>query len=179
MSSPVSPPRILLVDDDKVFCLALSTALKRRGHQVLIAHSVSEGIAEVEAWRPHRVVADLRMPGDDGLKLVQWLTEHQPHIEKIVLTGYGSIATAVEAVKLGAVQYLTKPVSADDVLCAFDGKTRSAEQEEAKAPSLEVVEWEHLQRVLKECHGNISEAARRLGMHRRTLQRKLARGRTE
>lgn len=166
--------RILIVDDDKTFCQALSLALKRRGHQVLLAHNVEEGLAEVRAFQPERVVVDLRMPGGSGLELVKEMGQEFPDIVIVVLTGFGSIATAVEAVKLGAVQYLTKPVSADALLAAFEGE---APEDETSAPSLDVVEWEHLQRVLAECSGNISEAARRLGMHRRTLQRKLARGR--
>lgn len=166
--------RILIVDDDKIFCDALSAALRRRGHQVLLAHDVEEGLAEVRAFLPDRVVVDLRMPGRSGLEIVEEIGQKFPDILVVVLTGYGSIATAVEAVKLGAVQYLTKPVSADVLLAAFDGE---APEDDNLAPSLDVVEWEHLQRVLSECGGNISEAARRLGMHRRTLQRKLSRGR--
>ncbi len=166
--------RILVVDDDKTFCRALAIALRRRGHQVLLAHDVEEGLREARAFRPERVVVDLRMPGGSGLDLVRALDESYPEVLIVVLTGFGSIATAVEAVKLGAVQYLTKPVSADALLAAFDGV---APDDDPQAPSLDVVEWEHLQRVLTECEGNVSEAARRLGMHRRTLQRKLARGR--
>ncbi len=166
--------RILIVDDDKVFCQALALALRRRGHQVLLAHDVDEGLSEANAFQPDRVVVDLRMPGGSGLDLVKALGEALPDALVVVLTGFGSIATAVEAVKLGAVQYLTKPVAADALLAAFDGV---APGEETQAPSLDIVEWEHLQRVLKESGGNISEAARRLGMHRRSLQRKLARGR--
>lgn len=166
--------RILIVDDDKTFCQALSLALRRRGHQVLLAHDVEEGLREARAFRPERVVVDLRMPGGSGLELVREIGQEFPDISVVVLTGFGSIATAVDAVKLGAVQYLTKPVSADALLAAFEGE---AADKSPMAPSLDVVEWEHLQRVLAECSGNISEAARRLGMHRRTLQRKLARGR--
>ncbi len=165
--------RILLVDDDKSFCQALSSALRRRGHEVIVAHSLEEGLAETVAWQPSRAIVDLRMPGG-GLQLVQELAKNHPEILSVVLTGYGSISTAVEAVKMGAVQYLTKPVSVDELLAAFTGV---APQEATLAPPIEVVEWEHLQRVLADCEGNISEAARRLKMHRRTLQRKLARGR--
>lgn len=166
--------RILIVDDDKTFCQALSLALRRRGHQVLLAHDVMEGLAEARAFQPDRVVVDLRMPGGSGLDLVRELGQEFPDICVVVLTGFGSIATAVEAVKLGAIQYLTKPVSADALLAAFEGE---APDDDRTAPSLDIVEWEHLQRVLAECSGNVSEAARRLGMHRRTLQRKLVRGR--
>jgi two-component system response regulator RegA len=166
--------RILVIDDDRTFCQALSLALKRLGYQVLLAHDVEEGLREARAFLPERVVVDLRTPGRSGLELVKELGQEFPDILVVVLTGFGSIATAVEAVKLGAVQYLTKPVSADALLAAFEGE---APEDETTAPSLDVVEWEHLQRVLSECSGNISEAARRLGMHRRTLQRKLSRGR--
>ena len=169
-----APCRILVVDDDKTFCQALRLSLRRRGHEVIVAHSVVEGLSEARAWKPDRVVVDLRMPGASGLGLVKLLGEAYPEVLVIVLTGFGSIATAVEAVKLGAIQYLTKPVSADELLTAFDGQAPEARN---KAPSLDIVEWEHLQRVLTECEGNISEAARRLGLHRRSLQRKLARGR--
>ena len=168
------PRRILLVDDEKPFCLALAFALRRRGHEVVIAHSVCEGRAEAAAWRPDWAVIDLRLGDGSGLELVEEFTSARNPIECVMLTGYGSIAGAVEAVKLGAVQYLTKPVSSSELLAAFAGQ---AKQELASAPSLEVVEWEHLSRVLSESGGNISEAARRLGMHRRTLQRKLAKGR--
>lgn len=174
-ASPDEPrSRILIVDDDKTFCQALSLALRRRGHQVLLAHDVEEGLREARAFCPERMVVDLRMPGGSGLELVREIGQEFPDILVVVLTGFGSIATAVHAVKLGAVQYLTKPVSADALLAAFEGE---APDDSPMAPSLDVVEWEHLQRVLTECSGNISEAARRLGMHRRTLQRKLARGR--
>jgi two-component system response regulator RegA len=175
----MSQHRLLLVDDDKVFCAALATALRRRGHEVLIAHNVSEALEEALLWKPDRIVTDLRMPDEDGLSLIRRFNEDFPDAVIIVLTGYGSIATAVEAVKLGAIQYLTKPVSADDVLRAFEGIpfSESAEEAAERAPPLELVEWEHLQRVLQQCEGNISEAARRLNLHRRTLQRKLSRGR--
>lgn len=167
--------RILLVDDDKTFCQALGSALRRRGHAVLLAHDVQEGLEEARVWKPQRVVVDLRMPAGSGLQLVGALADEAPETRVVVLTGFGSIATAVEAVKLGAVQYLTKPVSADELLAAFEGVSPVGDRR--RAPSLEEVEWEHLQRVLFESGGNVSETARRLGMHRRTLQRKLARGR--
>jgi two-component system response regulator RegA len=171
--------RILVVDDDKTFCQILATSLRRRGHEVLVAHNGQEALEEVRAWSPSRVVTDLRMPGGSGISLVRSLNAEFPRVRVVVLTGFGSIASAVEAVKLGAVQYLTKPVSAEDVLRAFDDTSPlSADPQSApQVTSLDVVEWEHLSRVLAECAGNVSEAARRLNMHRRTLQRKLARGR--
>lgn len=167
---------ILIVDDDVPFCQALTLALRRRGLEVLVAHDVPEGLKQARAFQPERVVVDLRMPGLGGLELVRALGDAPFDVAVVVLTGYGSISTAVEAVKLGAVQYLTKPVSADELLAAFSGQAKDTE-EVPEAASLDVVEWEHLQRVLTECDGNVSEAARRLGLHRRTLQRKLARGR--
>lgn len=170
--------RILVVDDDRAFCRALSASLRRRGHEVLVAHDAEEALEEARAWAPTHVVSDLRMPGRSGLELVQHLKEEYSTIEVLILTGYGSIATAVQATKLGAVQYLTKPVSADQILLAFDGQATAQTTSESSAAPLELVEWEHLQRVLLECGGNISETARRLGMHRRTLQRKLTRGRS-
>lgn len=186
MNFEPSPKTILLVDDDRVFCRTLASALRRRGHEVWMAHDVEEGQAEAEAWKPEAVVVDLRMPElresathlpvHAGLKLVRSLAQLTPTPAVVVLTGHGSIATAVEAVKLGAVQYLTKPVSTDEILAAFSGQAPEAPL--SAAPSLDTVEWEHLQRVLQECDGNVSEAARRLGMHRRSLQRKLARGRS-
>jgi|SRR6478609_864006 len=167
---------ILIVDDDKTHCAVLAGALRRRGHVVYVAHNYDDALAELAAWHPDCAVIDLRLGSDSGLKLLDTLTSEYPDTTSVVLTGYGSIATAVDAIKKGAVQYLTKPVGVDELLKAFQGLA------EADTPgdvaSLDLVEWEHLQRVLLECEGNVSEAARRLQMHRRTLQRKLARGRT-
>lgn len=130
---------------------------------------------EATAWQPDFFCLDLRMEQQSGLDLLRQVTEHFPESIVVILTGYGSITSAVSAMKLGAVQYLTKPVSADEVLRAFDGHGPSSEPSET--PPLDRVEWEHLHRVLTESGGNVSEAARRLNMHRRTLQRKLARRR--
>ncbi len=172
------PHTILLVDDDRTFCAALATALRRREHTVLLAHDYDDALAEATAWAPDRAVVDLRMPGRGGLEVVQALRASHPQMRILVLTGYGSIATAVEAMKAGAVHYLTKPADADEILAAFDRTQVNVEAAPAsQPPRLEEVEWEHLQKVLTSAGGNISEAARRLGMHRRSLQRKLARGR--
>lgn len=169
---------ILLVDDDKAFCTALAGALRRRGFTILQAHDYDEAVSEARAWKPERAVVDLRLPGRGGLEIVAALKSEQPTIRIVVLTGYGSIATAVEAIKAGATHYLTKPAEADAVLAAFDRtEVDTTAEPEAETKPLEQVEWEHLQRVLTEAGGNISEAARRLGMHRRSLQRKLSRGR--
>lgn len=169
---------ILLVDDDRVFCTALAGALRRRDFKVLLAHDYEDAIGEAAAWKPDRAVVDLRMPGRSGLEVVAELKRRLPALKVIVLTGYGSIATAVEAIKAGATHYVTKPADVEEILAAFE-RTDAAVQlpSNEQTKPLEQVEWEHLQRVLTECGGNISEAARRLGMHRRSLQRKLARGR--
>jgi two-component system response regulator RegA len=166
--------RFLLVDDDVAFCEALSAGLRRRGHEVRLAHAVREGLSLAVEWEPDVSVIDLRLGGESGMELVGLLAAQCPQVTVLVLTGYGSIATAVAATKLGATQYLTKPVSVEDIIRAVGGHSQ---EDTSLAPSLDEVEWEHIQRVLNECEGNVSEAARRLRMHRRTLQRKLARGR--
>jgi two-component system response regulator RegA len=177
MSDDPSASTVLIVDDDRQFCQAMATAMRRRGHRVVVAHDYDEALDEALAWAPARAVVDLRMPGRSGLDVVQSLRQRLPDARIVVLTGYGSIATAVEAVKLGAVHYLTKPADVDEVLAAFERTEPSLVHSPSTRPrSLEEVEWEHLQQVLTDSGGNISEAARRLGMHRRSLQRKLARG---
>ncbi len=178
MSAGTTEEKTLIVDDDAAFCTALSAALKRRGFPTLVAHGYDEALSEAEAWKPGRAIVDLRMPGRGGLELTAALLAAQPDMRIVVLTGYGSIATAVEAIKLGAVHYLTKPAEVGEILGAFERTEPSAEVEPSDGPmSLDEVEWEHLQQVLTSCGGNVSEAARQLGMHRRTLQRKLARRR--
>lgn len=178
MSETTSERTILLVDDDRPFCAALAGALRRREFTVVLAHDYADAVSEAKAWRPDRAVVDLRMPGRGGLEVITALKEILPDLAVVVLTGYGSIATAVEAIKAGATHYVSKPADVEEILAAFD---RTAPEVALPAleqtKPLEEVEWEHLQRVLTECGGNISEAARRLGMHRRSLQRKLARGR--
>ncbi len=172
---------VLVVDDDKAFCAALAGSLRRRGVAALIAHNHDEALSEAQAWRPSRAVVDLRMPDKSGLEVVAALKRLNPDIAIVVLTGYGSIATAIEAIKLGAVYYLTKPADVEEVLASFTREASSLlKLPEATSPKpLGELEWEHLQQVLTDCQGNISEAARRLGMHRRSLQRKLARGRPQ
>lgn len=165
----------LIVDDDVSFCSALAGALRRRGEKVVIAHDAAEALAEARAWRPKRATVDLRLQDESGIALVTALREILPQIEIVMLTGFGSISTAVDAIKAGAMHYLTKPVGISEILDAFDG-TRTT-QERDQPPSLDDVEREHLERVLAQCGGNISEAARSLGLHRRTLQRKLSRHR--
>lgn len=167
-------PDLLLVDDDDTFCQVMGLALTKRGFDVRIAHHVSEGERSAEQSPPEYAVVDLNMPGRSGLELVQRLKSLDENTRIVVLTGYASIATAVEAIKLGATHYLAKPADADDVVAAFQRESGDSGIAIEKRPiSVARLEWEHIQKVLHECHGNISETARRLGMHRRTLQRKL------
>jgi two-component system response regulator RegA len=169
------PVKILVVDDDIVFRKRLAKALSARGLEAHDAGSVAEGREVAKRVRPQRAVVDLRMPGETGLQLISELHVMIPDIQVIVLTGYGSIATAVDATKRGAMDYLTKPCDAEQILDAFEKVIdhRHREIEHSQVPSLARVEWEHIHRVLADCGGNISEAARRLGIHRRSLQRKL------
>ncbi len=167
-------PDLLLVDDDETFCQVMSQALDKRGFEVRVAHNVADARAAAELSPPEYAVVDLKMPGPSGLELVQSLKALDEHTRIVVLTGYASVATAIEAIKLGAVHYLTKPADADEVVAAFQREAGNvAMAVEAKPISVARLEWEHIQKVLMECQGNISETARRLGMHRRTLQRKL------
>jgi two-component system response regulator RegA len=170
---------VLVVDDDRAFCTALAGSLRRRGFAVVVAHNFEDGLAEAQAWSPDRAIVDLRMPGRGGLELVAALRRLDATIAVVVLTGFGSIATAIEAIKLGATHYLTKPAEPDEILRAFERTEPVIVEQPSPLPAkpLDELEWEHLQQVLTDCRGNISEAARRLGMHRRSLQRKLARGR--
>ncbi len=168
-------PNLLLVDDDETFCRVLSAALERRGFAVHVAHTVDAGLDAAEKDSPEFAVVDLRMPGPSGLELVKKLKELDPHTKVVVLTGYASVATAVEAIKLGAVHYLAKPADTDEIIAAFQRDSGDADiPVQAKPLPLSRLEWEHIQKVLTECDGNVSETARRLRMHRRTLQRKLA-----
>lgn len=165
---------MLIVDDDETFRKVLTAAMQRRGFEVHTAADANEAIAAGEARRFDYAVVDLRMPGPSGLSAVAALAQRNPQIRIVVLTGYASIATAVEAIKLGAVHYLTKPANADEILAAFERERGDvATPVSENPPSIGRLEWEHIQRVLAACHGNVSEAARQLGMHRRTLQRKL------
>lgn len=174
--------RVLVVDDDDAYRTRLCRAFRDRGLEVEGASSVAEAIARVKVFRPDRAVLDLRLGDGSGIDLLDQLLELEPQLACLVLTGYGSIATAVDAVRRGAIDYLTKPADADEILLAFESRTNelrgpadaSPPLRGATVPSLHRVEWEHIQRVLADCGGNISEAARQLGMHRRTLQRKLA-----
>lgn len=169
---------VLVVDDDRAFCAALAAALRRRGFEVVVAYGYQDALSEAKAWAPSRAVVDLRMPGKDGLELVVALKGLLPELEIVVLTGYGSIATAVQAIKLGARHYLTKPATADEILQSFETDADVEVSPALQTMPLGDVEREHIEQVLVDVGGNVSEAARRLGLHRRTLQRKLARKRT-
>ncbi len=168
---------LLLVDDDHVFCQVLAKALQKRGFDVTTANSVAQaqGLLE-EGLRPDFAVVDLSMPGGpSGLVLVESLHASSSEMSIVVLTGYASVATAVEAIKLGATHYLAKPANADEIVKAFGKELGDADAGVSDQPaSVRRLEWEHIQKVLADCDGNISAAARELGMHRRTLQRKLA-----
>lgn len=165
---------ILLIDDDDAFGAVLARSLGRRGYPVTVAHSTDEALAET-GEAPARIVLDLNLGGDSGLRLLPLLRQRYPQAAVVVLTGYASIATAVEATKLGAVQYLAKPATVDDILAAFAQVSANPELPLAPQPmSLKRITWEHLQRVLAEHDGNVSATARALNMHRRTLQRMLA-----
>ncbi len=166
-------PSILLVDDDETLRERLARALRERGYDVRTAGNADEAMAKVREDSPELAVLDLKMPGRSGIDLLKEMRAHDPATEVLILTGYGSIATAVEATKLGALGYLPKPVDADELLAAFARHGGTAVPEHFETPSLARAEWEHIQRVLVDCGGNISEAARRLGIHRRSLQRKL------
>ena len=174
--SESSPPTMLLVDDDDVFRERLVRAMEQRGFEVRSAASADEAVRLARDDSPELAVVDLRMPGRSGLELVRDLKEIDPATKVVVLTGYGSIATATEAMRLGATHYLPKPADADEVLAAFkkdEVPPLEAIETGTEAPSLARAEWEHINRVLSDCGGNISEAARQLGIHRRSLQRKL------
>lgn len=168
-------PHLLVVDDDEAFNRVLSRALTQRGFRVFSARDGETALALASAHEPEYVVLDLNIAGESGLRLVRPLLDANPDARILVLTGYASIATAVEAVKLGATQYLAKPADIAGILHALTTGESAAAAEVPDAPmSVSRLEWEHLQRVLAEHDGNISATARALRMHRRTLQRKLA-----
>jgi two-component system, response regulator RegA len=168
-------PLVLVVDDDDVFRNRLCRALVQRNWDASSASSGEEAIEIARERSPDLVLVDLRMPGMGGLDLVQQLRALDSSMTIIVLTGYGSIPTTISAMKRGADHYMSKPADAEQVLAAYESLHSAAEQEiPAMVPSLARVEWEHMQRVMADCGGNISQAARLLGIHRRSLQRKLA-----
>jgi two-component system response regulator RegA len=170
---------VLVVDDDERFAVTLAAALARRGYVVHVAHDAAGALAVARTKEPDAAVVDLKLGADDGLALIEPLRRAHPKMRIVVLTGYASIATAVKAVKLGADDYLAKPVTANAVAAVLERGARKEPSPTAPAAPLEPMtprrlEWEHIQRVLAEHDGNISATARTLRMHRRTLQRKLA-----
>jgi two-component system, response regulator RegA len=174
----VETGRVLVVEDDEVFRARLRYGLTKRGFDVVEAGSVGDAVAQLSAFAaddwPEYALLDLRLADGSGLTLVKTLLVGDPGTRVVILTGYGSIANAVEAVQLGAVQYLTKPVSIELVVQALLGSPVSDPASVPTAPSLARVEWEHIQRVMFDCEGNITRAAKILGLHRRSLQRKLS-----
>lgn len=171
---PENQRTLLLVDDDKPFLTRLERAMDKRGFVVAIADSVAAGLAAVAANPPAFAVVDLRLEDGNGLEVVSSLHAKRPDARAVVLTGYGNIATAVTAVKLGAVDYLAKPADADDVVKALLASEEDRPSPPENPMSADRVRWEHIQRVYELCDRNVSETARRLNMHRRTLQRILA-----
>jgi two-component system response regulator RegA len=173
---PVVPNErtLLIVEDDKAFLTRLARAMEARGFTVATAESVADGLLQVEKAPPFYAVVDMRLGDGNGLDVISALKKRRPEAHGVVLTGYGNIATAVNAVKLGAIDYLAKPADADDVvnaLLAIEGRTAEPPENPMSADR---VRWEHIQRVYELCNRNVSETARRLNMHRRTLQRILA-----
>jgi two-component system response regulator RegA len=165
----------LVADDDELFRTRLGRALESRGWEVLLAANASDALSLARDHAPDLAVVDLRLGADNGLNLVRELRPLDATMFIVVLTGWGSIATAVEALQNGANQYLSKPADADQIVAVFNALPVAAPAgDSAAVPSLARVEWEHIQRVLTDCGGNISFAAKQLGLHRRTLQRKLS-----
>ncbi len=166
--------QFLVVDDDPTFTRVLARSLTRRGFTVSVARNVEEALSTARQEIPALASVDLKMEGPSGLELIEGLKALNPDIKILILTGYASIATAVDAIKLGATNYLPKPADADQILAALHHEAADAGQEiNADPMSVNRLEWEHIQKVLTEHDGNISATARALGMHRRTLQRKL------
>ncbi len=180
MSDPQSPDlgpdrSLLLVDDDEIFLKRLARAMERRGFEPQTATSVAGGKALAMSAPPAYAVIDLRLEDGNGLDVVEALRERRPDARIVVLTGYGAIATAVAAVKIGATDYLSKPADAEEVVNALLNRTGDVLPAPPENPmSADRVRWEHIQRVFEQCDRNVSETARRLSMHRRTLQRILA-----
>ncbi|MCQ8781347.1 response regulator transcription factor [Mangrovibrevibacter kandeliae] len=171
-------PSLLIVEDDPTFARTLRKSLERRGYVVTVSAGVAEASAALARDTPDFAVVDLKLADGSGLECVKALHAHDPDMKIVVLTGYASIATAVEAIKLGACHYLAKPSNTDDIEAAFaKGEGDTAIPLATRSTSIKTLEWERIHEVLAECEFNISEAARRLGMHRRTLARKLGKSR--
>jgi len=171
------PKKMLVVDDDDIWRPRLARAMRERGLEVTTASDYDEAMQAAKDDHFDYAVVDLRMPGKGGLEVVRDLHERDAALKIVVLTGYGSISTTVDAIRLGAVNYMQKPADADDILTAFEKSEHEPldppEPKYDEAPSLARAEWEHINRVLSDCGGNITHAAKKLGIHRRSLQRKL------
>ncbi|GEO86543.1 ActR/PrrA/RegA family redox response regulator transcription factor [Ciceribacter naphthalenivorans] len=167
-------PTLLIVDDDAPFLRRLARAMESRGFAVEMAASVAEGIAKAKSAPPKYAVIDLRLGDGNGLDVIEVIRQHRDDTHIVVLTGYGNIATAVTAVKLGALDYLAKPADADEIFLALTQRPGEKAEVPENPMSADRVRWEHIQRVFESCDRNVSETARRLNMHRRTLQRILA-----
>ena len=165
---------LLIVEDDHSFLQRLAKALEQRGFTVDTAETVAEGLRQVDRTAPAFAVVDMRLADGNGLDVISALKQKRPEARGIILTGYGNIATAVNAVKLGAVDYLAKPVDADDVVAVLLAQDNKSIEPPENPMSADRVRWEHIQRIYEMCGRNVSETARRLNMHRRTLQRILA-----
>jgi two-component system response regulator RegA len=165
---------LLIVEDDKSFLQRLARAMEGRGFTVTTAESVADGLNQLEITCPAFAVVDMRLEDGNGLEVISALKRRRPDARAIILTGYGNIATAVNAVKLGAVDYLSKPVDAEDVVAALLASGTEKSEPPSNPMSADRVRWEHIQRIYELCGRNVSETARRLNMHRRTLQRILA-----
>lgn len=165
---------LLLVDDDKPFLQRMSRALEQRGFDVRTAESVADGVAAFRSQTPAYAVVDMRLGDGNGLDVIQAIQRERADVRVVVLTGYGNIATAVTAVKLGAIDYLAKPTDADEVVHALMRDPDERAEVPENPMSADRIRWEHIQRIYEMCDRNVSETARRLSMHRRTLQRILA-----
>ncbi|MDJ0895902.1 MAG: ActR/PrrA/RegA family redox response regulator transcription factor [Alphaproteobacteria bacterium] len=174
MASGDADRSLLIVDDDPTLLRSLARAMERRGWMVHMAESASSGVATAEARAPAFAVVDLRLADGSGLDVVTAVRRARPDARVVILTGYGNIATAVAAVKAGAIDYLTKPADADQIETALTHMEDALPPPPENPMSADRVRWEHIQRVFEQCDRNVSETARRLGMHRRTLQRILA-----
>ncbi len=175
-SGPATPQSksLLIVDDDRPFCDRLARAMGARGFTPRVANSVADGLAAIEAEAPSFAVIDLKLADGTGLDVMRALKAKRPDARAIILTGFGAIATAVVAVKLGAFDYLAKPVNADDIIAALTAERVGRVDSPEQPMSADRVRWEHIQRVYESCDRNVSETARQLNMHRRTLQRILS-----
>lgn len=175
MDKRIVNDNLLIVDDDEIFRNRLVEAFINRGYTVRAGANTREALSILSEFVPTKAIIDIKMPGESGLSLLEQLMEKCPEVSAVILTGYGSIATAMEAVKLGAVEYLTKPVDVDRIIAGLNGVNSHnlPKPTEDNTPTLEQVEWDHIQRILADCNGNITHTAKALGIHRRSLQRKL------